>query len=170
GYRRFWVAEHHNMPAIASSAPAVLIAHLAAATSTIRVGSGGVMLPNRPHAMVAVNVICADTDEDARYLAAPGWLSFLRLRAGRPTTMPTPDEAAEHRFTPDEAAFLEERLAGQVLGSPSTVRSRLTDLLRRTGADELMVTSQVYDIADRLRCYELLAQLSLDPKAGSIAV
>src|SRR5260221_1918814 len=46
GYRRFWVAEHHNMPAIASSAPAVLIAHLAAATSTIRVGSGGVMLPN----------------------------------------------------------------------------------------------------------------------------
>src|ERR1700693_919793 len=46
GYRRFWVAEHHNMPGIASSTPAVLIAHLAAATSTIRVGSGGVMLPN----------------------------------------------------------------------------------------------------------------------------
>ena len=52
GYRRFWVAEHHNMPAIASSAPAVLIAHLAAATTTIRVGSGGVMLPN--HAPLAV--------------------------------------------------------------------------------------------------------------------
>lgn len=52
GYHRFWVAEHHNMPAIASSAPAVLIAHLAAATTTIRVGSGGVMLPN--HAPLAV--------------------------------------------------------------------------------------------------------------------
>ena len=53
GYRRFWVAEHHNMPAIASSAPAVLIAHLAAATSTIRVGSGGVMLPNHAPLVVA---------------------------------------------------------------------------------------------------------------------
>jgi luciferase family oxidoreductase group 1 len=53
GYRRFWVAEHHNMPAIASSAPAVLLAHLAAATSTIRVGSGGVMLPNHAPLVVA---------------------------------------------------------------------------------------------------------------------
>ena len=53
GYRRFWVAEHHNMAAIASSAPAVLIAHLAAATSTIRVGSGGVMLPNHAPLVVA---------------------------------------------------------------------------------------------------------------------
>ena len=53
GYRRFWVAEHHNMPAIASSSPAVLLAHLAAATSTIRVGSGGVMLPNHAPLVVA---------------------------------------------------------------------------------------------------------------------
>ncbi len=53
GYRRFWVAEHHNMPSIASSAPAVLIAHLAAATSRIRMGSGGVMLPNHPPLVVA---------------------------------------------------------------------------------------------------------------------
>src|ERR1700704_2715145 len=53
GYRRFWVAEHHNMPAIASSAPAVLIAHLAASTSTIRLGSGGVMLPNHAPLVVA---------------------------------------------------------------------------------------------------------------------
>jgi luciferase family oxidoreductase group 1 len=53
GYRRFWVAEHHNMPTVASTTPAVLIAHLAAATSTIRVGSGGVMLPNYPSLVVA---------------------------------------------------------------------------------------------------------------------
>ncbi|WP_280506735.1 MsnO8 family LLM class oxidoreductase, partial [Nocardia farcinica] len=53
GYRRFWVAEHHNMPGIASSAPAVLIAHVAAATSRIRVGSGGVMLPNHAPLVVA---------------------------------------------------------------------------------------------------------------------
>jgi luciferase family oxidoreductase group 1 len=53
GYQRFWVAEHHNMPGIASSAPAVLLAHVAAATSTIRVGSGGVMLPNHAPLVVA---------------------------------------------------------------------------------------------------------------------
>src|SRR5215471_5729856 len=53
GYHRFWVAEHHNMPAIASSSPAVLIAHLAAATTRIRVGSGGVMLPNHAPLVVA---------------------------------------------------------------------------------------------------------------------
>lgn len=53
GYHRFWVAEHHNMPAIASSAPAVLLAHLAANTSTIRLGSGGVMLPNHAPLVVA---------------------------------------------------------------------------------------------------------------------
>src|SRR6516162_7173945 len=53
GFRRFWVAEHHNMPGIASSAPPVLIAHVAAATSTIRVGSGGVMLPNHASLVVA---------------------------------------------------------------------------------------------------------------------
>ncbi|MDQ1719789.1 MAG: hypothetical protein QOE89_3742, partial [Pseudonocardiales bacterium] len=53
GYRRFWVAEHHNMPAIASSSPAVLIAHLAASTERIRVGSGGVMLPNHAPLVVA---------------------------------------------------------------------------------------------------------------------
>src|SRR5262245_21846596 len=53
GYHRHWVAEHHNMPGIASSAPAVLIAHLASATSTLRVGSGGVMLPNHQPLVIA---------------------------------------------------------------------------------------------------------------------
>src|SRR6202050_1779288 len=53
GYKRLWVAEHHGMPAVASSAPAVLIAHLADATSTLRVGSGGVMLPNHSPLVVA---------------------------------------------------------------------------------------------------------------------
>jgi luciferase family oxidoreductase group 1 len=53
GYKRLWVAEHHGMPAVASSAPAVLIAHVAAATSTIRVGAGGVMLPNHSPLVIA---------------------------------------------------------------------------------------------------------------------
>jgi luciferase family oxidoreductase group 1 len=291
GYRRIWVAEHHNMPAIASSSPAVLIAHLAAMTSTIRVGSGGVMLPNHaplvvaeqfgtlaslhpgridlgvgrapgtdqrtalalrrtpdglsaenfpsefadvvrmlagdparlkavpapaelpeiwllgssgfsaqlagelglpfsfahhfsaantepalelyrrsfrpsqwldePHTMVAVNAICADTDERAELLARPGWLAFLRLRMGRPIALPTVEDAAAYEFTEPELEFVAQRRVGQALGSPDTVREQLTSLLRRTGADELMLTNQVYDIKDRMRSYELITELAI---------
>jgi luciferase family oxidoreductase group 1 len=289
GYQRFWVAEHHNMPAIASSAPAVLIAHLAAATSTIRVGSGGVMLPNhaplvvaeqfgtlealhpgridlgigrapgtdqatalalrrtveglsaegfpqelgdlinyftgdrpgpiaatpgrgdmpavwllgssgfsarlagllglpfsfahhfsavntlpalalyresfrpsrwldRPYAMVAVNAVCADTDERAEWLSGPSVLSFLRLRAGRPEPLATPAEAAAYPYTELERQFAAERRHGQAMGSPETVRRQLSALLNSTGADELMLTTLVYDVADRVRSYELIAE------------
>jgi len=290
GYKRFWVAEHHNMPSIASSAPAVLIAHLAAATSTIRVGSGGVMLPNhaplvvaeqfgtlealhpgridlgigrapgtdqltalalrrtmeglnaeqfpqelmglielftggdgparitatpgrgdmpavwllgssgysaqlagllglpfsfahhfssantepalalyrenfrpsrwleRPQAMVAVNTICADTDERARWLAGPAALSFLRLRTGKPQPLATPEEAAAYQYTPGEQEIAWGRFESQAVGSPDTVRSQLAGLLERTGADELMLTTMVYDINDRIRSFELVSE------------
>ena len=290
GYRRIWVAEHHNMPAIASSSPAVLIAHLAASTSTIRVGSGGVMLPNHaplvvaeqfgtlaslhpgridlgvgrapgtdqrtalalrrtreglsaenfpsefadvlrmlagdptrlaavptpsqlpeiwllgssgfsaqlagelglpfsfahhfsaantepalelyrqsfrpsqwldaPHTMVAVNAICADTDERAERLARPGWLAFLRLRMGRPIALPSVEDAAAYEFNEMELEFVAQRRVGQALGSPETVRGQLSSLIGRTGADELMLTNQVYDIKDRMRSYELIAGLA----------
>jgi luciferase family oxidoreductase group 1 len=290
GYRRFWVAEHHNMPAIASSAPAVLIAHLAAATSTIRVGSGGVMLPNHaplviaeqfgtlealypdridlgigrapgtdqltalalrrtmeglsaenfpqeladlielftgedpraqitatpgrgdmpaiwllgssgfsaqlagllglpfsfahhfsaantvpalalyrqhfrpsqwldhPLAMVAVSAICADTDERARWLSGPAALSFLQLRAGMPQPLASPEQAAEYPYSQADRAFMWQRSDGQALGSPETVGRQLAALLERTGADELMLTAMVYDIEDRIRSFELIAE------------
>jgi luciferase family oxidoreductase group 1 len=291
GYRRIWVAEHHNMPAIASSSPAVLIAHLAAMTSTIRVGSGGVMLPNHaplvvaeqfgtlaslhpgridlgvgrapgtdqrtalalrrtpdglsaenfpsefadvvrmladdpsrlkavpapaelpeiwllgssgfsaqlagelglpfsfahhfsaantepalelyrrsfrpsqwldePHTMVAVNAVCADTDERAELLARPGWLAFLRLRMGRPIALPTVEDAAAYEFTEPELEFVAQRRIGQALGSPQTVQAQLAALVERTGADELMLTNQVYGIKDRMRSYELIADLAI---------
>jgi luciferase family oxidoreductase group 1 len=294
GYRRFWVAEHHNMPAIASSAPAVLIAHLAAATSTIRVGSGGVMLPNhaplvvaeqfgtlealhpgridlgigrapgtdqltalalrrtmeglsaeafpqelgdliglftgdnprapitatpgrgdmpaiwllgssgfsaqlagllglpfsfahhfssantvpalalyrqsfrpsrwleRPRAMVAVSAVCADTDERARWLSGPAALSFLRLRTGTPQPLASPQEAAAYPYTAAERELAWGRFADQAIGSPETVRRQLAALLDRTGADELMLTAMVYDIADRIRSFELIAEKVAD--------
>ena len=291
GYRRIWVAEHHNMPAIASSSPAVLIAHLAAVTSTIRVGSGGVMLPNHaplvvaeqfgtlaslhpgridlgvgrapgtdqrtalalrrtpdglsaenfpsefadvarmlagdpsrlkavpapaelpeiwllgssgfsaqlagelglpfsfahhfsaantepalelyrrsfrpsqwldePHTMVAVNAVCADTDERAELLARPGWLAFLRLRMGRPIALPTVEDAAAYEFSEPELEFVAQRRIGQALGSPQTVQAQLAALIERTGADELMLTNQVYGIKDRMRSYELIADLAI---------
>jgi luciferase family oxidoreductase group 1 len=292
GYRRFWVAEHHNMPGIASSAPAVLLAHLAAHTSTIRVGSGGVMLPNhaplvvaeqfgtlealhpgrvdlgigrapgtdqltamalrrtmeglgaeafpreladllgffaggnrihatpgegdmpaiwllgssgysaqvagllglpfsfahhfssantlpalqlyrenfrpsqwldQPYAMVAVSVICAETDERARWLAGPAMLSFLRLRQGRPARLARPDDAAAFPYTDVEREVALERLTGQALGAPATVHKQLSELVSRTAADELMITTMVYDVADRVRSYELVAELAARP-------
>lgn len=301
GYRRFWVAEHHAMPAIASSSPAVMIAHLAGATDTIRVGSGGVMLPNHaplvvaeqfgmlealhpgridlgigrapgtdqrtalalrrtmdglsaehfpqelmdvigmlsgdprllpatpratelpqiwllgssgfsaqlagmlglpfsfahhfssqnteaaltlyrdrftpsqwlsePRAMVAVNAVVADTDERAEYLARPGIISFLRLRAGTPAPLMHPDRAAQYEFSPLELEFAVGRREGQLLGSPATVTGQLADLLRRTEADEIMATTQIYDRADRLRSYELLAGVAgmIEPAGASPA-
>ncbi|MEH1013211.1 LLM class flavin-dependent oxidoreductase [Micromonospora sp. CPCC 206060] len=289
GFHRFWVAEHHNMPAIASSAPAVLIAHLAAHTATIRLGSGGVMLPNHaplvvaeqfgtlaalhpgridlgigrapgtdqmtalalrrtrqglsaedfpreladlmnyftgtdpgpivatpgrgdmpavwllgssgfsaqlagllglpfsfahhfsaantlpalalyrqhfrpsewlsePYAMVAVNVVCAETDERAEWLAGPAGLSFLKLRAGRPEPLVSPEEAAAYPYTDLEREFVLQRRQGQAMGSPETVHRQLTELRERTGADEVMLTTMVYDIADRVRSFELVAE------------
>jgi luciferase family oxidoreductase group 1 len=290
GFTRFWLAEHHNMPGIASSAPSVVIADVAAATERIRVGSGGVMLPNHPplvvaeqfgtlaalhpgridlglgrapgtdqataralrrsvealsdddfpqqlgellgflrgsfppghpfhairavpgdgagppiwllgssgysarlagmlglpfafahhfmaqntlpaldiyrrsftasdaltepYAMVAVQVIAADSDEEAERLALPGALAFLRLRQNNPVPLPTVEEAAAHPWTPEERAFAAERWQGQAVGSVETVRLALGDLLTATRADELMVTTMVPDDAARLRSME----------------
>ena len=299
GYHRYWVAEHHNMPGIASSAPAVLIGHLASATQTIRLGSGGVMLPNHapltiaeqfgmlealhpgridlgigrapgtdqltaaalrrtddlsadgfpqdfgdliaffhgtfppdhpfsritavpargnvpelwllgssgysaqvagmiglpfafahhfspantlpaislyrrafrpsaylsePYVMVAVQAVCAETDEEARRLAAPSALSFLKLRQGRPGQLPTPEEAATYPYTEIEREAIRQRQADQVMGSPETVRRGLLELQERTGADELMLTTVLFDHADRLRSYELVK--SVVPPSG----
>jgi luciferase family oxidoreductase group 1 len=299
GYRRHWVAEHHNMPGVASSAPAVLVAHLASATTTIRVGSGGVMLPNhaplvvaeqfgmleaihpgridlgigrapgtdpmtaaalrrtaaplsadefpdelaelvaffngafpaehpysriravpgegdmpelwllgstgysaqaaaylglpfafahhfspantvpalqlyrdrfrpssslaQPHAMVAVAVVCAGTDERAVWLHGSSRLSVLRLRSGTPGPLPTPEEAAAYPYTPDEQARVAAFTADHVVGGPEAVQSGLDDLLSRTQADELMVTTNVHDHGERLRSFELVAQIAARP-------
>jgi len=293
GYHRHWVAEHHNMPGVASSAPAVLIAHLASATASIRVGSGGVMLPNHaplvvaeqfgmleaihpgridlgigrapgtdpataaalrrseaplsadgfpdelaeliaffrggfpaghpygrihavpgegdmpalwllgstgysahaaaylgmpfafahhfspantvpalrlyrdrfrptermpePYAMVACAVVCADTGERAAWLHGSSRLSVLRLRSGMPGPLPTPEEAAAYPYTPDERERVRAFTADHVVGDPDAVRRGLDQLLARTGADELMVTTNVHDHAERLRSFELVA-------------
>ena len=305
GYSRHWVAEHHNMPGVASSAPAVLIAHLASATTTIRVGSGGVMLPNHaplvvaeqfgmleaihpgridlgigrapgtdpltaaalrrsvgplsadefpdelaeliaffrgafpgehpysrihavpgegdmpelwllgstgysaqaaaylglpfafahhfspantepalrlyrerfqpsaalaePRAIVAVAVVCAETDERAAWLHGSSRLSVLRLRSGSPGPLPSPEEAAAYPYTPDEGERVRAYTADHVVGGPGTVCRGLDDLLARTQADELMVTTNVYDHRERLRSFELVAELassSSRPPAG----
>jgi luciferase family oxidoreductase group 1 len=288
GYRRLWVAEHHNMPGIASSSPPVLIAHLAASTSTLRIGAGGVMLPNHsslvvaeqfgmlealhpgridlgigrapgtdpvtaaalrrnpaaqaaeefpeqlrdlfayfagthpritavpgrgyrpavwmlgssdysahaaavlglpfsfahhfashgtlaaldvyrkafrpsefldePYAMIGVPVICAETSERAHWLSGPSSLSFVRLRQGRPTRLPTPEEAAEHVFTPFEKELLRSWDGPLIRGDPDEVAEGLAELATQTGVDEMMITTMVHGPADRMRSYELVAE------------
>jgi luciferase family oxidoreductase group 1 len=110
-----------------------------------------------PYAMVGVAVVCAETDDQARWLHGPAKLSFLRLRTGRPSTLPSPEEAAAYGYAPDESAFVESWTASHVVGSPATVRERLIELRERTKADELILTTNVFDHADRLRSYELVA-------------
>src|SRR5262249_50547098 len=93
---------------------------------------------DKPYALVAVQVVCAATDEEARRVAAPSALSFLRTRQGQPGELPSPEEAASYPYTALEREFVRERQADQVIGSPETVWRGLSDLLARTQADELM--------------------------------
>jgi luciferase family oxidoreductase group 1 len=290
GYHRFWLAEHHGMPGIASAATAVVIGHVAAGTSTIRVGAGGIMLPNhaplliaeqfgtlaslfpgridlglgrapgsdqltaralrrnplagdtfpqdvvelmdyfrppqprqlvravpgagldvpvwilgsslfgaqlaaelglpyafashfapaaldealalyrarfkpsarleRPHVMLGVNVFAAETDEEGRRLFTSLQQAFVNLRRGHPGKLPPPDPGFLERLHPADRRQLDDTLSCSVVGSPETVRGGLAAFAARTGADELMLTSQIHDHAARLRSYELAAEVS----------
>jgi luciferase family oxidoreductase group 1 len=112
-----------------------------------------------PYAIVAVSVVAAETDADARRIAAPSGLAFLRLSAGRPGPLPSPAEEAAYPYSPAERVAVEDRMASQVVGGPDTVRRDLHELLDRTAADELMITTVVYDHADRLRSYEQVSEV-----------
>ena len=300
GCTRYWVAEHHNLPGIASSAPAVLAGQLAAATSAIRVGSGGVLLPNhppltvaeqfgtlealhpgridlgigrapgtdretaralrrgadarppadfarqlaelqayfagqpaagqpaadnpttiraipaegnrpalwllgstgysaelagrlglpfafahhlsaasaanarpalalyrktftpsatlkQPYSLISVSVLCAKDAATAHWLHGSTRLSALRLKAGRPGPLPTPEEAAITAYSNAEQTVIAEATAAHVVGDPPTVRRQLAQLQASTGVDELMVTTATHDHAARLASYELLS-------------
>jgi luciferase family oxidoreductase group 1 len=110
-----------------------------------------------PYAMIAAAVLAAATDAEAQRLALPGALQFLRLRQGNPGLLPTPEEAAAYPYSAQEQAFVDDRLGGQVIGSPATVRDGVRELVARTGVDELMVVTSTHSGTDRLRSYELLA-------------
>ena len=112
-----------------------------------------------PYAMIAVQVIAADSDEEAQRLALPGALAFLRLRQNAPVPLPTVDEAAAYPWTSQERAFAAQRQDGQAVGSVATVRDSLAALLAATAADELMVTTMVPDDAARLCSMDLVAGL-----------
>ncbi len=287
GYRRIWLAEHHNFPGIASAATLIAIAHVAAGSTTIRVGAGGIMLPNhsplviaeqfgtlerlfpgridlglgrapgtdqntlralrrtpaaaerfpedvlelqsyfaparpgqaieavpaagtrvplwilgsslfgamlaaelglpyafashfapqqlmpaletyrkrfkpseqlgRPYAMVGVNIIAADSDAEARRLATTQQMSFVdMLRGARGLSRPPIDDI-ESYWSPMEKAQVTPMLARSIVGSPGTVHAGIAALVAETGADELIIVSDVYDHALRLRSFEIIA-------------
>ena len=294
GYTRYWVAEHHNLPAIASSAPDIMIGQIAAATTRLRVGSGGVMLPNhaplavaerfkvleglfpgridlglgrapgtdpvtsyalrrrqddpaaddflerfqelilfeqqgfpeghpfrnvsampsdvalppiyllgssgysaelaarvgagfsfahhfsdfdpvapmtvyrkhfkpspqlaKPHAILAVHAVCADTDAEADRLATTVDLNFARRRKGEFHPLSSPEEAASYEYSPIDRERVAYNRARMIVGGKATITAQLQPLIKATQADEVMITSMIFDHAARKHSYELLAE------------
>src|SRR3546814_7180451 len=96
---------------------------------------------DEPYLMLGTAITCAETDERAHFLAKPAELSFLRLRTGRPGRFPTPEEAAAFNMTPAEKEFAKTMSASRIVGDPASVVDQVTELVARTGADELIVTT-----------------------------
>jgi luciferase family oxidoreductase group 1 len=291
GYRRFWMAEHHSMPGIASAATSVALAYIGSGTSTIRIGAGGIMLPNhaplaiaeqfgtleslypgridlglgrapgtdqaaayalrrnlasdegqfprdvvelmryfrpgepgrvhavpgegldipiwilgsslfgaqlaaylglpfafashfapaqldealdiyrssfrpsdqpqKPYVMLGYNVLAADSDEEAQFLATSGQQSFVSLRTGHPGPLPPPVEGYYEQLGPAERAIVDHVLGRSAIGSAASVKASIEAFVARTKADELMLTAHVYDHAKRLRSFEIIAEAFL---------
>ena len=109
--------------------------------------------------MLAMNLVAADTDAEAQFLATTQFQSFLRLLRGMPGQMLPPVENMDEVWTPQEKASVESRLGGSIIGSPATVRNRLETVLAETNADELMLNAMIFDHTARLRSYEIAADV-----------
>jgi luciferase family oxidoreductase group 1 len=120
----------------------------------------------RPHVMVAAQVVAADTDAEARLLATSLEQAFVNLRSGRPGALPPPREGFTERLAPEHAAMLEEVFACAAIGAPDTVARDLDALAARTEADEIILTSQIFDHRARVRSMEIVAGLYPRPVAA----
>ncbi len=120
-----------------------------------RPAEGGI---GRPNALLTISVVCADTDAEAEFLASSLIVSFVRLRTGQSPMLLSPEDATAYRFSQGEQEVANVLRGLHIVGSPETVKSRLDDLVRRTAADELMVTTYTYSHEARLHSYRLLAQ------------
>jgi luciferase family oxidoreductase group 1 len=110
-----------------------------------------------PYVMLGVNIFAAETDQEARRLFTSLQQAFVNLRSGRPGPLPPPIDDLEARLDANAKAMLNHALSCAVVGSFETVRRGLSDFLRRTGADELMITAQIFDHAARVRSFEIAA-------------
>lgn len=292
GYNRYWLAEHHGMPGIASSATSIVIGHVAAGTSSIRVGSGGIMLPNHaplviaeqfgtleslhpgridlglgrapgtdqitakalrrerrsdghdfpeqldelrsyfnpgghqgvraipgeglnvpiwllgssgysaqlagqlglpfsfashfspentlgalrlyrqsfrasdvlsePYAMVGANIIAAETDEEAHWLATSMQQQFLNLFRNTPSPLLPPVEDFDRKISDYEKSLLASRIGASIIGSGQTVKEKLQQFLAETQADEIIINAQIFDPSKRLKSYEIVAGIFND--------
>jgi luciferase family oxidoreductase group 1 len=111
-----------------------------------------------PHVMLGVNIFAADTDAEARRLFSSQQQAFLNLRRGRPGKLPPPVDGFEASVDRYGRAMLADALSCAVVGGPDTVRDGLQAFVASTGADELMVTAQIFDHAARKRSFEILAR------------
>ncbi|MDB5851258.1 MAG: luciferase family oxidoreductase, partial [Rhodoferax sp.] len=116
----------------------------------------------RPYVMLGFNVFAADTDEEARLLATSMQQAFVNLRSGRASMLQPPVPGYVERLGPAERAMLDQTLSCAAIGAPDTVRRQLKDFIARTGADELMITSQIHDHAARVHSYEIAAEVRSD--------
>jgi luciferase family oxidoreductase group 1 len=112
----------------------------------------------RPHVMAAVTAVAAETDQEARRLFSSLQQSFVALRTGMPGPLPPPVDDMESRLGAAEQYMLSQALSCAVIGGPATVQAGLASFIARTGADEVMVTSSIFDHAARVRSYEIVAQ------------
>jgi alkanesulfonate monooxygenase SsuD/methylene tetrahydromethanopterin reductase-like flavin-dependent oxidoreductase (luciferase family) len=108
--------------------------------------------------MVAVSVLCAPTDEEARWLAGPSALATVQLRTGRLGPLATPEQAAAYRYSEAEAALVAETTATHLIGDPATVVAGLDALVDRTGADEVMLSTRAHSYEARVRSLALVAE------------
>ncbi|MGZ4111933.1 MAG: LLM class flavin-dependent oxidoreductase, partial [Tumebacillaceae bacterium] len=114
---------------------------------------------DKPYAMVGVNVVAADTDEEAQYLSTSMQQQVLSLVRGRPGQLKPPVDTMENLWTEYEKLHLEARLDTAVIGKPETVKEQLQNFLDATQADEMIVNSMIYDHQARLRSYEIVSQV-----------
>ena len=114
---------------------------------------------SQPHVMLGFNVFAADTDEEGAFLATSMQQAFVNLRSGHPSRLQPPMAGYADRLDPTARAMLDQVLSCTAIGSPDTVRTAMNNFIERTGADELMITSQMFDHAARLRSYEIVAEV-----------
>jgi luciferase family oxidoreductase group 1 len=113
----------------------------------------------KPYVMLGFNIVAADTNEEAHYRATSMQQAFINVRSGHPKRLPPPMEGYMTRIGPQERALLDQILSSAAIGSRDTVARGLKDFIKQTEADELMITSQIFDHSGRLRSYEITQEL-----------
>ncbi len=113
-----------------------------------------------PNVMLGVNIIAADTDAEAKFLFSSLQQSFLNIRSGRPAKLPAPIEDFDQRIDRYGAAMLADALSCSIVGAPDTVRRGIEAFVERTGADELMVTANIFDHDKRKRSFRIVAEVT----------